>query len=153
MTREPRVEGERTNIALGSLLILISLLALSLLLRFQRGLLGLILTGILVILGFYWFKEIRKALKSERPRKDYLLEISEEDDVISLTAQIPGPEEHVSFEVLGKKILLRGGMGFSRVVKLPCKVRVLSSSYVNGILHIKLAKLDVLERKEKQQSY
>ena len=153
MARELRVENERTNIALGSLLILIALLALSLFLRFQRGLLGLILTGILIILGFYWFKEIKRALRSERPRRDYLLEISEDDDVISLTAQVPGPEEHVSFEVLGKKILLRGGMGFSRVVKLPCKVKVLSSSYVNGILHIKLAKLDIVERKERHQSY
>jgi len=153
MARELRVENERTNIALGSLLIFIALLALSLLLRFQRGLLGLILTGILIILGFYWFKEIKRALRSERPRRDYLLEISEDDDVISLTAQVPGPEEHVSFEVLGKKILLRGGMGFSRVVKLPCKVKVLSSSYVNGILHIKLAKLDIVERKERHQSY
>ncbi|RLG10491.1 MAG: hypothetical protein DRN64_02820, partial [Thaumarchaeota archaeon] len=63
--------------------------------------------------------------------------------------QVPGPESEVSFEVKGNKLLLRGGMGFRRVVKLPYRVRVLSSSYVNGILHIKLLRADVIERRER----
>jgi len=142
------VEDWRTRIALGSLVALISLLALSLLLRLYRGLLGLILTGILVILGFYWFKEVGRALRSGAPEREYMLEVVEDDGVLSVTAQVPGPEEDVSFEVLGRRIVLRGGRGFVRVVKLPCRVRVLSSSYVNGILHLRLAKLDIVEREE-----
>jgi len=128
---------------------MIGLLALAILLRFQRGLLGLILTGILIILGIYWFKEIKKAFEGAKAPREYPLEISEYDDVISLTAQVPGPESEVSFEILGNKILLRGGMGFKKAVKLPYKVKVLSSSYINGILHLRLIKADLIEERER----
>ncbi|MCD6235617.1 MAG: hypothetical protein J7J94_01295 [Thaumarchaeota archaeon] len=143
------MESGKPNLALGAILALLILLALSLLLRFQRGLLGLVLTGILALLGFYWFKELRKVVSSERGQRDYLLEVSDYGDVISLTAQVPGPEEAVSFEVSGKKLLLRGGRGFKRAVRLPYKVEVLSSSYVNGILHIKLAKIEAVKKKSR----
>ena len=141
------MERERGSLLLFVMLMLLGFLFLSILLRFQRGLLGLILTAILVVLGFYWFKEIRKALEQSERTREYPLEISEEDDMISLTAQVPGPESEVSFEVKGNKLLLRGGMGFRRVIKLPYRVRVLSSSYINGILHIKLLRADVIEKR------
>ena len=140
----------RSNIALGVILLMIGLLALAILLRLQRGLLGLILTGILIILGIYWFKEIKKVFEGAKASKEYPLEVSEYDDVISLTAQVPGPENEVSFEILGNKILLRGGMGFRRAVKLPYKVKVLSSSYINGILHLRLIKADLIEEKRRR---
>lgn len=132
---------------------LIILLALSLLIRIERGLLGLILTAIIIIVGFYWFREIKKVMKSRRPLKEYPLEINEENDVINLTAQVPGPENAVSFEVVGRKLLLRGGMGFRRVVRLPYRVRVLSSSYVNGVLHIKLVREDIVESEGRERDY
>jgi len=141
------LERGRGSLVLFVMLMLLGFLLLSMLLRVQRGLLGLILTAILVVLGFYWFKEIRKALEQSGRTREYPLEISEEDDMISLTAQVPGPESEVSFEVKGNKLLLRGGMGFRRVVRLPYRVRVLSSSYINGILHIKLLKADVIEKR------
>jgi len=147
------LEERGPNIILGGLLVLLILLAFSLLIRLERGLLGLILSVIVIIVGFYWFKEIKKALATGRSAKEYPLEISEEDDVISLTAQVPGPEDVVSFEISGKKLLLRGGMGFKKVIKLPCRVRVLSSSYINGILHIKLVKEDVLKKREREERY
>lgn len=143
------MERGRGSLVLFVMLILLGFLLLSMLLRVQRGLLGLILTAILAVLGFYWFKEVRKALEQVERAREYPLEVSEEDDMISLTAQVPGPESEVSFEVKGNKLLLRGGMGFRRVVKLPYRVRVLSSSYVNGILHIKLLRADVIERRER----
>jgi len=141
------LERGRGSLLLFVMLMLLGFLLLSMLLRVQRGLLGLILTAILVVLGFYWFKEIRKALEQGGKTREYPLEISEEDDMISLTAQVPGPESEVSFEVKGNKLLLRGGMGFRRVVRLPYRVRVLSSSYINGILHIKLLRADVIEKR------
>ncbi|MCS7132147.1 MAG: hypothetical protein N3F65_00945 [Nitrososphaeria archaeon] len=146
--------GERRpDLILGSLAILLALLALSLLIRLERGLLGLILTAIVIIIGFYWFREIKKAIKSGKTVRKYPLEISEEGDVINLTAQVPGPENAVSFEVSGRKLLLRGGMGFKRVIRLPYKVRVLSSSYVNGILHIRLLRENVIQNKEREEYY
>ena len=141
------MERGRGSLLLFVMLMLLGFLLLSMLLRVQRGLLGLILAAILVVLGFYWFKEIRKVLEQSERTREYPLEISEEDDMISLTAQVPGPESEVSFEVKGNKLLLRGGMGFKRVVRLPYRVRVLSSSYINGILHIKLLRADVIEKR------
>lgn len=141
------------NLILGGLAVLLILLALSLLIRLERGLLGLILTAIVLIIGFYWFREIKKAIKSGRPIREYPIEISEEGDVINLTAQVPGPENAVSFEVSGKKLFLRGGMGFKKVIRLPYQVRVLSSSYVNGILHIRFIKENIIRNRGQTEYY
>jgi len=143
------LERSRSSLTLLIMLMLLGFLILTVLIRFQRGLLGLILTGIIAILGFYWFRELRKDLEQGRSVREYPLEVSEEDELISLTAQIPGPEDEVSFEVKGNKLFLRGGMGFRRVIRLPYRVRILSSSYINGVLHLKLVKADVIERKNR----
>ena len=109
-------------------------------LRLGRGILGLILIGIIVLLGLYWFKEVRKALKTYRPKIEYPLELVENGDLLILTAQVPGPEEEVSVKILGRKLLIRGGRGFKKTVKLPYPVRILKRSYVNGILHLQFIK-------------
>ncbi len=138
----------RSSLSLMVLLLVLGLLGLAVLARLQRGLLGLILAGILVILGFYWFREIRRALEGSKQLKRYPVEVHEEDGLISVTAEVPGPESEVSFEVLENKVFLRGGGGFRRKIKLPCRVRLLESSYVNGILHLRLVKADVVESRE-----
>lgn len=138
----------RNSLSLLVLLLLLGLLGVTILARLQRGLLGLILAGILIILGVYWFREIKKALEGSKYIKKYPVEVYEEDDLISVTAEVPGPENEVSFEVSGDKVLLRGGGGFKRKIKLPCRVKLLESSYVNGILHLRLMKADVIESRE-----
>jgi len=134
---EGRVE-ESSKLLLGILAILLLLLLFSLTLRIGRGVLGLILIGVIILLGVYWFKEVEKALKTYRPRIKYPLELVEDGDLLTLTAQVPGPEEEVSIKISGRKLLIRGGRGFKRVVKLPYPVKILKRSYVNGILHLKL---------------
>lgn len=138
----------RSSLSLVVLLILLGLMGLAILARLQRGLLGLILTGILIILGIYWFREIRRALESSKHLKGYPVEVNEEDGLISVTAEVPGPESEVSFEVSGDRVLLRGGGGFRRKIKLPCRVKLIESSYVNGILHLRLMKADLVESRE-----
>ena len=137
MRGESRVE-ESSKLLLGVLAILLLLLLFSLTLRIGRGVLGLILIGVIILLGVYWFKEVEKALKTYRPRIKYPLELVEDGDLLTLTAQVPGPEEQVSVKISGRKLLIRGGRGFKRVVKLPYPVKVLKRSYVNGILHLEL---------------
>jgi len=134
---EGRVE-ESSKLLLGILAILLLLLLFSLTLRIGRGVLGLILIGVIILLGVYWFKEVEKALKTYRPRIKYPLELVEDGDLLTLTAQVPGPEEQVSVKISGRKLLIRGGRGFKRVVKLPYPAKILKRSYVNGILHLKL---------------
>ena len=137
MRGESRVE-EASKLILGILATLLLLILFSLMLRLGRGVLGLILIGVIVLLGVYWFKEVKKALKTYRPRIEYPLELVEDGDLLTLTAQVPGPEEEVSIKISGRKLLIRGGRGFKRVVKLPYPVKILKRSYINGILHLKL---------------
>jgi len=136
---EDRVE-EVSKLILGILATLLLLILFSLMLRLGRGILGLILIGIIVLLGLYWFKEVRKALKTYRPKIEYPLELVENGDLLILTAQVPGPEEEVSVKILGRKLLIRGGKGFKKTVKLPYPVKILKRSYVNGILHLQFIK-------------
>ncbi|MEM1655565.1 MAG: hypothetical protein QXY27_04505, partial [Nitrososphaerota archaeon] len=65
----------RSGLSLVVLLILLGLMGLAILARLQKGLLGLILTGILIILGIYWFREIRRALESSKHLKGYPVEV------------------------------------------------------------------------------
>ena len=139
MKGEDRVE-EVSKLILGILATLLLLILFSLMLRLGRGILGLILIGIIALLGLYWFKEVRKALKTYRPKIEYPLELVENGDLLILTAQVPGPEEEVSVKILGRKLLIRGGKGFKKTVKLPYPVKILKRSYVNGILHLQFIK-------------
>ena len=139
MKGEDHIE-EASKLILGILAILLLLILFSLMLRLGRGILGLILIGIIVLLGLYWFKEVRKALKTYRPKIEYPLELVENGDLLILTAQVPGPEEEVSVKILGRKLLIRGGRGFKKTVKLPYPVRILKRSYINGILHLQFIK-------------
>jgi len=136
---EDHVE-EVSKLILGILATLLLLILFSLMLRLGRGILGLILIGIIVLLGLYWFKEVRKVLKTYRPKIEYPLELVENGDLLILTAQVPGPEEEVSVKILGRKLLIRGGKGFKKTVKLPYPVKILKRSYVNGILHLQFIK-------------
>ncbi|MEM1775731.1 MAG: hypothetical protein QW079_02245, partial [Nitrososphaerota archaeon] len=77
------------------LFIMLLLLVISLVIRFQRGLLGLALVIAVALLGFYWFKELKKAFTKQRAVEKYPVEILEQGDLILLTAQVPGPEEEV----------------------------------------------------------
>lgn len=139
MKGEDHVE-EASKLILGILATLLLLILFSLMLRLGRGILGLILIGIIVLLGLYWFKEVRKVLKTYRPKIEYPLELVENGDLLILTAQVPGPEEEVSVKILGRKLLIRGGKGFKKTVKLPYPVKILKRSYVNGILHLQFIK-------------
>ena len=103
MRGESQVE-ETSKLILGILATLLLLILFSLMLRLGRGVLGLILIGVIALLGVYWFKEVKKALKTYRPRIEYPLELVEDGDLFTLTAQVPGPEEEVSIKISGRKL-------------------------------------------------
>jgi len=122
--------------------IIVALVVISLatiLLRFQPGLLGIILLVLTAGLAFYWIKELSKAVK-KGVWSDLLCELREENGVINLVAQVPGPPESVRIEVSGKKIFLFGGLGFRRTLDLPFEARVMDMRYVNGILSARLVR-------------
>lgn len=122
------------------LLTLLALITISLTTRFQRSLVGLALVIALVLLGFYWIRELRRAVSSRRTVEKYPIELIERDELILLTAEVPGPEEEVKVELRGNKLLVMGGRGFKRIIKLPCNATILTRSYLNGVLHLQLRK-------------
>lgn len=122
------------------LVILLALILVSLTARFQRSLLGLALVIALGLLAFYWVRELRKAVSSRMTVEKYPVEIIEKDGLILLTAQVPGPEEEVKVELKGTKLLVMGGKGFRRIIKLPYRATILTRSYLNGVLHLQLRK-------------
>ncbi len=122
------------------LVIILALILISLTARFQRSLLGLALIIAIGLLAFYWSRELRKAMSSRRAVEKYPIELIEKDELILLTAQVPGPEEEVRVELRGTKLLLMGGRGFKRIIKLPCRATILNRSYLNGVLHLQLRK-------------
>lgn len=137
MSQKSQARGQ--NFFAYLLLTLVVVAALSFLLRLQAGLLGLVLGGLASGLAVYWFRALRQSIASN-PWDDFLLEIRHEGDVVDLTAQVPGPESKVKVELLGRKLVLIGGMGFKRTVKLPFEAILRELRYVNGILNAKLVK-------------
>ena len=124
-------------------LVVVALSAI--LLRFQQGLLGIILVILTAGLTFYWVRELSKTMKKTN-WGDLLCELHEEDGVLSLVAQVPGPEESVRVEVMGRKLLLKGGLGFRRIVNLPFEAKITDIRYVNGILSAKLVRRESTAR-------
>ncbi|MEM0440586.1 MAG: hypothetical protein QXF45_05150 [Candidatus Caldarchaeum sp.] len=135
---QPRNAGG-TNFFGLLLLILVIVAALSFLVRIQTGLLGLVLGASAVGLAVYWFRALKNSIKTST-WDDYLLELHQDGDYLDVTAQVPGPENKVKVELFGKKLVLQGGMGFRRTVKLPFEAILRDLRYANGILNAKLVK-------------
>ncbi|MDW7978609.1 MAG: hypothetical protein RMK31_08010 [Candidatus Caldarchaeum sp.] len=121
------------------LLLLVAVAIFSFVLRLQAGFLGIVLGGLAVGLAIYWFKALNRSLASSA-WDDFLLEIQHDGDVVNLTAQVPGPESSVKVELFGRKLVLKGGMGFRRTVKLPFEAILRELRYVNGTLNAKLVR-------------
>jgi len=129
--------------------ITLALIAIALVLlatiRFQRGLIGFILAGLAIALAIYWIKELYTAAKKETAptiakHKKWFYDIIDEKENIIIVAEVPGPEEMVKAEVVGRTVKIYGGQDFAKEVKLPKDCEIVQSSYINGVLNVKLRK-------------
>lgn len=137
-SKDRRVQEFRplTVVLLATLMIVIIMLAL----RMHRGFIGIVLASIAVFILFYWIKEVRKMLKKSG-LKDFIYEVLDEGNYVSIIAQVPGPEDDVKVLMLGKRVIIKGGGGFRKTVVLPHRVELIDKSYKNGVLTIKMQKL------------
>jgi len=121
--------------------------------RIQRGLLGFILAGLAVALLTYWLKEIRKTIKKEllpsapsnKPEWNY--DLIENDDELTVVAEVPGPEDHIKVKLTGRTLEIKS-RDFQKMIRLPKDSRILTTSYLNGVLNIKLRKQPNLWKEE-----
>lgn len=126
-------------------------LLLLFLIRIQRGLLGLVLAGIAVILMIYWMREIRKIVKAEfgstkTPKKTWTCDVFEADTKVTVIAEVPGPVEDVKVDLKSKSLSIIGGGKFKQRVKLPKGLALISTSYLNGILTVNLNRMSPLNK-------
>lgn len=125
----------------------LALIAIALILlvtvRLQRGMIGFVLAGLAIVLVIYWLKELYSAARKEMTptiAKKWFYDIIDEKESITIVAEVPGPEEKVRAEVLGRTIRIYGGQDFTKEVKLPKDCELVHTSYINGVLNVKLRK-------------
>ncbi len=126
-------------------LFLIGVLLLFLI-RVQRGLFGLILAGVAAALMIYWMREIRQIVKGEfepmqDSKKKWTYDILEGKDMVTIVADVPGPNENVKVELRKKSLTIFGGQSFKKKVSVPKELSIIDTSYVNGILNVRLSRM------------
>ncbi len=153
MRGKPRNEAPST-IMLAVLIIGVIIIGviLMLLVRVQRGLLGIILAALASGLLIYWLREVRGIVKQEfsssgvtRSKPEWNYDLMEMKDEVTLVADVPGPEEEIKVQLEGEKLEIRGGNNFFKTVKLPKILNILNTNYLNGVLEVKL-KRDVSKK-------
>jgi hypothetical protein len=147
----------------------------TLLVRLQRGFLGLILSGIAVVLLTFWLKELRVFLKN-KPKifgsssiriswdKDASSVQEKKDDTWSydifddagekvLVARVPGPEERIKVRSKKDRLQISGGQGFSKVLIMPDNIKINSFSFKNGVLLVRFnSEIKKMEKLQKFRS-
>ena len=142
-----QLDEEMYGLALLVISILVISAALMVIIRIQRGLLGFVLAGVTVLLIAYWLNEIRKTIRSEMTpsiakSKKWVYDIIDGRDGITFVAEVPGPEDQIRVELKERTLRIRGGQEFVKEVKLPRLAEIVESSYINGILNIRLRKIE-----------
>ena len=143
--RRGREIGDAINIITIFVGLIVVGVILTLLVRFQRGLLGIVLGGLAVALVIYWVLEIRKTLKTEFKVREiesgeWAPDIIENKDEIVIVGKVPGPREKIKVLLEENFLEVKGGLGFRKVVKLSSKIVSFNTSYTNGVLEVRLKK-------------
>ena len=131
------------------LVILVSLviggIILIIILRLERGFLGLILGAASLALFVYWVREFKKIINDDKQfpslsnRKKWQYDIFENDNEITIVAEVPGPEKEILINIINKTVKI-SNENFSEDIKLKKEVSIINKSYLNGILNLKLKK-------------
>jgi uncharacterized membrane protein YraQ (UPF0718 family) len=123
--------------------MLVIAVVLALLVRIQRGLLGIILAVVAVGLLVYWISELRKTVKKEFSVPSAIKwspDILHQGDEIIVVGAVPGPEKKVKVEFRNGILEVRGGQRFREFVTLGEHLNVEETKYVNGVLQVRLGK-------------
>lgn len=137
--------------------ILVIGVVLVLLIRVQRGLLGIVLAAIAVGLVVYWMNELRKTVKQEFPipatpsTTKWSPDIFYRGDEIIVVGRVPGPEEKVRVKFRNGTLEVRGGQNFHESVTLQEHLRVEEVNYTNCVLQVRLIKESISGLKEQEE--
>lgn len=132
-------------IVIGTIVIGVTL---TLFLRFQRGLIGILASILVTTLLIYWLREIKNIIKNEfsafRSKRDgrWIYDIIDRKGEITLVGEVPGPEHQINIKVMEGMLEVLGGRNFKEKVDLREKVEIIGTTYRNGVLNIKFKKID-----------
>ena len=135
-----------TNTSTIFLIPIIGFLTL-ILMRFQRGIIGLILglTGGLLL--FFWVREFKKTVKQELSpsNKNWDYEIQKTMNSFNLTATLTQPEPSLSVSLFKDKLQIKG-QKFEETITVSKNMILDSHSYINNVLYVKLIKNQKLKK-------
>lgn len=138
--------ADEISLAITILGLIVIGLILMLLIRIQRGLLGFILAVLAMALLIYWLREVRKKVKEELlptvpPSKtEWVYDIIDHVAEVTVVAEVPGPESEVKANLMNHNLEISGGQSFRKLVSLPEEVEIVETTYLHGILQVKLKK-------------
>ncbi|MGQ9639741.1 MAG: Hsp20/alpha crystallin family protein [Candidatus Bathyarchaeia archaeon] len=136
---------EAGDIATLLAMLIVASILLAILVRIQRGLLGIVLGCLAVALAAYWILELRRALRGDlkirlQDTKGWNSDIIEDANEILVVGNVPGPEDKIEIRLHDDLLEVKGGRGFHELVRLPSKVVGFTRAYNNGVLEVRLKK-------------
>jgi len=125
--------------------VIVTAVILTLLVRLQRGLLGIILGSLAAILAAYWILDLRRTIRKEfkiKPSESrgWSPDIIEYKTEILVVGRVPGPQEKIEVRLHDNLLEVKGGFHFRELIKLPTRAVSFNSAYNNGVLEIRLKK-------------
>ena len=142
-------EKKKTGTDINSIVMLLvgggAVLALILTLSRFRGVVGLFFGVLATLLLIYWLRELRHNINLGRIRplsrsSKWSYDIIEYPEEVSIVAEVPGPAEKVSARLDAGNLQISGGNDFLRNIVITNAVSVLRTTYVNGVLDVRLKK-------------
>ena len=119
------------------------------LIRIQRGLLGFVLAALAIVLIVYWMMEFRKTVREElikmkvrspSSKRDFVYDVLSHGSEMTVTVEVPGPQEEIKVHIVDRNLVIHGGQGFSKSLKLRENAEVTERTYRNGVLQVRLKK-------------
>jgi len=147
MRSQPRPKDrtiDSTSFAILIIGIVIIGIILMLIIRVQRGLLGVILGGVAAFLLVYWLIEIRRTMRDEwspisKPKPSaWTYDLLKQGSKITFVAEVPGPESEVRTRLTGNILEVMGGQNFYKQIRLPSEAEEAKTTYHNGVIEVRM---------------
>ena len=147
MRNQPQPK-DRANESASFAILIVGIVAIGiiliLLIRIQRGLLGIILAVVAAFLLAYWLREIRRTMKDEwipisKPKPSaWTYDLLKRGSEITFVAEVPGPESEVTTRLTGNILEVMSGQNFYKRISLPSEMEETKMTYRNGVLEVRM---------------
>ena len=121
---------------------------IALFIRLQRGFIGIILSGIALLVLVFWIREmkgffseekylLKKSESKNESEESWLYDLFEENNEKILVAKVPGPKKVIKVKSKNNRLEILGGRKFFKVLTMPKKISINRIEYKNGVLQVR----------------